>query len=312
MKRIAAAALFAALACCLPAAAEEDDGIFGNYIGTYASGGEAAAKIISHELDRFVGRMDTPKGDVKLEGRKIDGVVTLKSVDGAAAKVAGTIKDGVFSGTVDGAAFETKRTFIESPTLGMAPPEGAVVLFDGTHMDEWMRWPEKWPMTDDGGFQVSGSNLVTKRMFGDATYHIEFMTPFMPKERGQGRGNSGFYIQGRYEVQILDSFGEDPAWDYCGGFYKQSVPSTNASLPPLQWQTYDIDFTAPKFDANNVKTANARVTVRHNGVVIHDDLELIDRTPGGMGGGELPVERILLQDHGDGVKFRNIWVVEKK
>lgn len=315
MKRFRVAALLAALMMSLPALADDDDGIFGNYQGTYTAGPmkgkEASAKVVSLGLDRFKGRFAVPGGDgyVEIEGRLRDGAVDLKSKDGS---VEGAIADGTFTGKNGENTFEMKRVFLESPTLGMKAPEGAVVLYDGSHMDEWIRWPEKWPMLEDGSFQVTPSDLVTKRMFGDATYHVEFMTPFMPKDRGQARGNSGFYVQGRYEIQVLDSFCEDPAWDYCGGIYKQSVPSTNASLPPLQWQTYDIEFTAPRFDANNVKTANARITVKHNGVTIHDDIELTDRTPGGMGGPELPVERLLLQNHGDGVKYRNIWVVEKK
>jgi len=196
-----------------------------------------------------------------------------------------------------------------SPTLGAKPPEGAVVLLDGTNLDAWERWPLKWIMVEEGAMQVAGSNLVTKQEFGDCRIHLEFRTPFMPDARGQGRGNSGVYVQGRYEVQVLDSFGLEPADNGCGGIYKIATPKVNACLPPLEWQTYDIDFKAPRFDASGRKTQNAVITVRHNGELIHDAVVLETTTPGGITDKEGATGPLLLQDHHDPVRYRNIWVV---
>ena len=320
MKRLLGAAIAVALLAS-PAFADKDDGIMGNYQGTYTSGARAnqpaSAKIIALGKGRYRGIIEIEENRnftrILMDGEKPEdnpitrfGPPRRVETEGTAA---GTIQDAVFRGNLTEddktSAFEMKRVTIESPTLGMAPPEGAVVL---DTPDDWDLYPNTW-FIGENHMQVQTPSIVTKEVFGDATYHIEFMCPFMPEERGQARGNSGVYIQGRYEIQVLDSFGEDPAWDYCGGIYKQSVPSVNASLPPLSWQTYDIDFTAPRFDASGAKTSNARITVRHNGVLIHDDIELTDRTPGGMGGGELKEERLFLQHHRDSVQYRNVWVV---
>lgn len=206
------------------------------------------------------------------------------------------------------ATFDLKRTILKSPTLDMAPPAGAVVLFDGKNTDCWQRWPLTWGITEDGGMQVGGSSMVTKQEFGDAQYHIEFMTPFMPDELGQGRGNSGVYIAGRYEVQVLDSFADVPADNLCGGIYKKAVPLAAPCLPPLQWQTYDITFISPKFDASGKKVSNAEITVVHNGIIIHDKLVMDSLTPGGVSDQEADKGVLMLQDHGNPVKYRNIWV----
>jgi hypothetical protein len=129
------------------------------------------------------------------------------------------------------------------------------------------------------GKYLGATNCYTKDKFGDHSLHIEFRTPFMPEARGQARGNSGVYIQGRYELQVLDSFGLEGKNNECGGIYTIAEPIVNMCLPPLVWQTYDIDFTAAEYDGDK-KTKNARVTVKHNGVLIYDDLELPTGTPG--------------------------------
>jgi hypothetical protein len=141
--------------------------------------------------------------------------------------------------------------------------------------------------------------------------HIEFRLPWMPKARGQGRGNSGLYVTGRYEVQMLDSFGLAGADNECGGIYKVAEPKQNLCYPPLRWQTYDVDFTAAKFDAEGKKTANAKLTVKHNGYPIHENLEIPGPTGGARSSDEKGPGPVFLQDHSNPVRYRNIWVVKK-
>ena len=187
-----------------------------------------------------------------------------------------------------------------SPTMGLPAPADAEVLFAGRDA----RLFTLGTVTPDH-FLVAGAD--TKASYGDFTMLLEFRTPYMPEARDQARGNSGVYIQGRYEVQILDSFGLTGENNECGGLYKQRAPLQNLCLPPLVWQTYDIDFTAPKFDADGRKTKNARITVRHNGFVIHNDVEITAKTGGGAQEANDP-RPLRLQDHGIPVHFRNVWI----
>lgn len=202
-----------------------------------------------------------------------------------------------------------RRVQRQSPTLGASPPAGAVVLFDGSANTVQDHWKPGTKLTDDGLLMPPATTLDT---FGDFTLHLEFRLPYMPESRGQKRGNSGCYLQGRYEVQLLDSFGLKGEDNECGGIYKAAAPLVNMCLPPLTWQTYDIEFTAARFDAAGNKTAPARVTIRHNGVIIQNNLELPDKTPGGVLSTEGPEPGpLFLQDHHDPVRFRNIWVSTK-
>jgi hypothetical protein len=192
----------------------------------------------------------------------------------------------------------------QSPTLGQSPPSGAVVLFDGSTAEQWIGGR----LTAD---HCLAAGTVTKAPMRDFFLHLEFCLPFMPRARGQQRANSGVYLQNRYEVQVLDSFGLDGQSNECGGIYNLRAPDVNMCFPPLRWQTYDIDFTAARFDPQQTKTRNARLTVKHNGIVIHDDVEIARPTAGGLVS-EYPGEGPLqLQWHLSAVTYRNIWLVGK-
>ena len=166
---------------------------------------------------------------------------------------------------------------------------------------------------EKGHLLANGS--TSKQRFRDYTLHLEFRTPYKPDARGQKRGNSGVYQSGRWETQILDSFGLEGRDNECGGLYSVAKPRLNMCLPPLTWQTYDVEFTAAKFDASGKRLAWPRITVRLNGVVIHDQVELAKdfttsapiATP--LDGPEGPLH---LQQHQNPVAFRNIWLVPGK
>ena len=192
------------------------------------------------------------------------------------------------------------------------PPEedGAEVKWtdvDITKYDDKPRWE-----IIDGAMQVrpGSRSIYTRQSFWNYQLHLEFRSPFMPNYTGQSRGNSGVYNLCRYEVQVLDSYGLEGKDNECGGIYKISEPLVNMCAPPMQWQSYDITLTAPKFNKKGKKIANARITVVHNGVKIHDNLELPFPTAGAYIPDESKPAGIFLQDHGDPVQYRNIWIVD--
>lgn len=238
-----------------------------------------------------------------LKGGLKEGTITFASADG---KTLATIGKGSLSLTkADGTKHELKKTERRSPTLEAKPPEGAVILFDGTSADAW----------ENGKIEnglLAASGCTTKQHFGDYKLHLEFRTPYKPDARGQQRGNSGVYYGGRWETQILDSFGLEGEANECGGIYSVSKPRLNMCLPPLSWQTYDVEFTAAKFDASGKRTAWPRITVRLNGTLIHENLELArDFTAAAPLSKPLdsPQGPVFLQAHGNPVVFRNIWIV---
>lgn len=326
MLRFIATALLLPMAA-LTALADEGDPFMGTYRGAFTGSdwadtaiavdvvaegdgnyalvfhiGEAHARIV------IPGRADDPEEPAEVTAAaEADLGPGLGGVYAIDARIHDEVLEGAFAGATQ-AEFRLDRVVIVPPALGAAPPEGAIVLFDGTNIQDWRRWPEQWCVTSGGAMEVCGSNLVTRAEFGSARYHIEFRTPFLPHARGQSRGNSGVYVHGRYEIQVLDSFGQEARDDYCGGIYSIAAPRVNATLPPLQWQTYEIEFHAPRFNEDGEKTGNARITVKHNGILVHDDLELPHATPGGVTMDEGPLGPLLLQDHGARVRFRNIWV----
>jgi len=197
------------------------------------------------------------------------------------------------------------------------PPKGAIVLFDGKNTAGWTRMdgkPFPWKVENEAMVCAPRTGSIrTKQTFGDHKLHIEFRVPNMPKALGQARGNSGVYIQGRYEIQVLDSFLiKKPRDNDCAALYSLIAPSKNACRPPLQWQTYDIRFRAPKFDKDKKMTKKGRLTVVQNGQTVIDDKEIPDTTPGGIDRDATKPGALMLQDHGNTVAFRNIWVVPIK
>ncbi len=239
-------------------------------------------------------------GETRLKvAGKTEGEVTRLVTDMGSAE----IKDGVAScyDTEGNRVGELAKVWRKSPTMGKKAPVGAVVLFDGTSADHWVNGRVENKLLCEG--------TRSKAAFDSCTLHLEFMLSFMPYARGQARSNSGCYVQSRYETQILDSFGLTGEHNECGGIYEIAKPKVNMCLPPLSWQTYDIDFTAAKFDQGGMKVSNARMTVRHNGVLIHDNVEVPRATRAApMKEGPEPGP-IYLQNHGNPLRFRNIWVV---
>ena len=291
------------------AQAGPDFKVQGEYEGTIGDKTKFGAQVIALGEGKFdvvllqkglPGAGWDAKTRVMLKGETKDGAVELSGTN-----FKGWIKDGVLSGSAEeNVKYEAKKVERKSDTLGAKPPEGAIVIFDGSNTDAW----QNGKLTEDKLLAV-GSR--TKQKFQDFTLHLEFRTPFMPKSRGQGRGNSGMYLVDQYECQVLDSFGLSGENNECGGIYTVAKPIVNMCLPPLSWQTYDVDFRCARFDEAGKKTEDSVVTIKHNGVVIHDKLKL-KATPGGAQKDEERPGALYLQDHGNPVHFRNIWLVEKK
>ena len=283
------------------------------------------AQIVAEGGDRYRAVMRLARDGAwnagKSTGRRkektvvFSGSLDLGQGSGGVCQLHGQVDSRSFTGECAASGsrvrFSLTRVQRRPPRLEAKPPEKAIALFDGTSLDGWVQrdgQPAGWELRGDGSMEVARGDILTRQSFGDVRIHLEFRTPLMPEARGQGRGNSGVYVQGRYEVQVLDSFGLEPMDNGCGALYRIAPPRVNASLPPLQWQTYEIIFRAPRFDPSGSKTANARITVRHNGEVIHLNRELPRLTPGGVSNEENERGPLLLQDHRDPVQYRNIWV----
>ena len=325
--------------------AEADQTLMGDYEGKwtdpprghyYSINKPVAAQVVNvrpgeyfirfyQEHDRradpyFEGPGKLEGGVIRFEGNGWNGTVTKDGLTG----VSGNTDQGYGAGV----QFKLTRKERLSPTLGAQPPADAIVLFDGTNFDEWQHGGGRavtWHRLESGAMEVRsartpeerqegiGGDIETKRKFGDCHIHLEFRYPVEPGKSGQGRGNSGFFFQRNYEVQVLNSYGLEGRWNECGALYKTSPPRVNAARPPMQWQTYDIDYTASVWK-DGEKISPPRITVRLNGVLIHHDEEIPhvtahifnDRLKEPKGDGP-----IRLQDHGNAIQYRNIWIVPK-
>jgi len=282
-----------------------------------ALGGDSYRFVAQSEFDGRDSLRDRLFSRVVLDGTLEGDRLAVAQFPDWSVSLANGVLRGRTSGT-DVDRFELKHIVRLSPCLGAAPPPGAVVLFDGTSLDGWERRDPKQRETPVGWTIANGvlkvapgtGDIMTKRKFSDFQLHMEFRTPFMPEARGQGRGNSGVYLQGRYELQVLDSYGLSGEDNECGGIYKVSAPRVNMCAPPGQWQTYDITFRAPRFRAEGTKSHDAVATVLHNGVVIHEDLVIPDVTAEAVDKDVKSPGGLLLQEHGNLVQYRNIWLVE--
>ncbi len=216
---------------------------------------------------------------------------------------------------VSQAGAQSKDKIPVHPKLLVAPPEGAIVLFGGKAEQMRDNWyarrstdPAGWTVDDKGVATPNRRDISSKQEFGDCYLHVEFCEPL------KGSGNSGVGMEGRYEIQILNSYGKQPEAHECGAYYSQTPPKVIASKPAGQWQSFDIFFRAPRFAANGKLSEKARATVYHNGILIHEDEEI--RGPTGIQyeqyKGEAPKGPIVLQGDHDAVQFRNVWVVPEK
>ena len=308
-----------------PAAGGTDFAIQGEYIGSNTTtGAPMGAQVMAQGQGNF--RLLLLDGGLPGQGWDGQGRIFISgAIQGASANfIQGATNlsvnltgDSLRGINAQGQTLSLTKILRQSPTLGQAAPPAAVTLFDGTSVSSWTD-----AILDSNGYLRPGGvfgsgGAVTSQAYGNFTLHLEFCTPFEPLDAGQQRGNSGIYIQNRYELQILDSFGQsylDLGADtlepkrHCGAFWEMVSPALNMTFPPLSWQTYDIDFMTATFNGT-VKTANARVTVRLNGTLIHDTRDLINYTLGGNAVTASPGPH-RFQNHGDVVRFRNIWIVD--
>jgi hypothetical protein len=270
--------------------------------------GKGVYKVFVREV---VGEKTTAKAELdgKTEGDAVSFAGKVGNVEWSC-----TYADGTLKGTCgQGCTLELKRAERQSPTLGAKPPEGAIVLLppDPKSSDEMVRRKGKdgtepeWKVLEDGGVPIPKGGMNSKRAFdGSFKLHVEFKIPFLPDKHGQGRGNSGVYLPNGDEIQVLDSFGDTTyLGGGCGGLYKYKDPDafdkfSLASLPPLAWQTYDVEYRVEKKDGKLV--GKPKVTVLHNGIKIHDKFQVqMNAKKGGF----------HFQDHGNPVQYRNIWVL---
>jgi len=305
------------------AAAPPEAVVQGFYEGVCVGGKGSAkfeARVVATGHDAYQVFVRQPLGGDKIAKFELEG-----KTEGDAVRFAGTGDHAAWTasfagGTIRGtcgpdARFEMKRVARRSPTFDAKPPKGAVVLLDGKNFDELIKGRpgrddgKPWKLVGDGAVEVPKGGMTTKRTFdGSYKLHVEFKVPLMPEARGQARGNSGVFLTNSDEIQVLDSFGMTTyKGGGCGGIYAYKDPDlfdqfSLVSFPPLDWQTYDIEYRVPMKDGK--PAGKPRVTVLHNGIKIHDNFEIrganIPYSPKG---------KFHFQDHGNPVQYRNIWVL---
>lgn len=267
--------------------------------------------LVAYPENTFLGVLTDSSGNRQkllgfLDGQKL--LLYGATVSGTAEKGETVLK---LQGKTD------KPIALERVTVGKSntfhKPDKATMLFDGKNLDAFEK--TSWTLQPDGSLQSSPrtGNLKTKADYGDARLYLEFREALNPATVGQRRGNSGVILMGAYEVQLLDSFGLEAKPNDCGSIYSIAAPKVNASAPPLEWQSYLIEFHAPKFDADGKKTANARFSVWHNGILIQDSVEaprLTGASPDKPSPRPEPSkpEALIIQDHGNTLQYRNIWI----
>lgn len=277
------------------------------------SDGTAVLDVIQYPLTTFQGALTTEEGGKRITLLGVLG--TDKALHLYGPDITGTLTKDGGKLTISGKEIALVRTPVGK--IGTIPkPEGAQVLFDGKGFDQFPGLG--WKILPDGAMQSvprGGGAPKTKDKYGDVRLYLEFREPFNPECVLQYRGNSGVILMGSYEVQVLDSFGLVSQPNDCGAVYSISAPKVNASAPPLEWQSYVIEFHAPKFDASGTKTQNAKFTVWQNGIKIQDNVEAprltgAAHTPGGKPSRPEPngPASLSLQDHGNTVQYRNIWI----
>jgi hypothetical protein len=303
------------------------------FLGDWQSG-QLVAQVIPRGSGRYQINL-LPEFDTRcqplavVDAQESDGVLRFAQDGWSGQAQAGRI---TVSGTTDGQQREFVLQPVQrpSPRIGAEPPAGAVVLFDGSGFDHWQRHGGRgaedqitWELCEDfmrvapvDKQTLAGHSLVTKGAFQDFRLHLEFRLPLMADKTGQARANGGLAFEDAnwYEVQVLDSYGLEGLDNECGGIYKVAAPAVNMCRPPLMWQTYDIQYHAPRYDEAGQRTRPGRISVTHNGKCIHDDVTLPDSpkalqrrqaNPDGVSSG-----RIILHYHKNPIEYRNIWLQE--